>query len=80
MRERKVTLRFLVISCKTAFKGILGRSFLVKLDGIEFPVHLEVTYHNMEGKSIVVMADLEEEKWIKEIILKDILASSAGEK
>lgn len=80
MRERKVTLRFLVILRRSAFKGILGRSFLVKLDVIEFPVHLEVTYHDMAGKLIVVMVDLEEEKWIKEIILKGILASSAGEK
>lgn len=35
-----------------------------------------MTYHDMEGKSTLTSNDFKEVKWIKEIILKDILTSS----
>lgn len=49
VRERNVTLSFLVILCRRAFKGILERS-LEKLDAVAPLVHLKITYHDMEGK------------------------------
>lgn len=36
-----------------------------------------MTYHDMEEKSTLTSNNFEEVKWIKEIILKDILALSA---
>lgn len=57
--ERKVTLKFLVILCRSAFKGIIERSFLVKLDVVASPVHLKVAYHDKEGNLTAVNNDLE---------------------
>lgn len=74
---RKVTINFLIITCSSAFKGIMGRSFLSKLDEVASPVHLKIIYHDMEGKSNVTSTDLEEARRIKEIIQKNILALSA---
>lgn len=45
---RNVTLNFLVISCRSAFEGILMRYFLAKLDLVVTPVHFKITYHDME--------------------------------
>lgn len=41
------------------------------------PVYLKISYHNEEGKTIVINANLKKVSCIKDIILKDILASSA---
>lgn len=61
MHERKIIPKFLVIPCRNAFRGILGRSFLSKLDVISFIVHLKVTYHDREGRLTTVSIDLEKE-------------------
>lgn len=71
--EKKVTLSFLVILCMSTFKGILGRSFLAKLDVEAFPIHSKVTYHDKEGKDTMINIDLDEAKHIKEVTLKDII-------
>lgn len=65
MYERKVTLNFLVILCSSFFRGIIGRSFLGKLYAVASHVHLKITYHDMEGKSTIIITDLKEEKCIK---------------
>lgn len=58
--ERKVILNFLVILCRSAFRGIIGRSFLAKLDEAASPVHLKVAYHDIKGRLVIVSVDLEE--------------------
>lgn len=42
----KIILNFLAISCRSAFRGILWRSFIVRLDALTSPVHLKLAYHN----------------------------------
>lgn len=74
MHERKVFLNFLVVSCKSAFKGILGRSFLVKLDTLASPTYLKVTYQDEEWRSVIINVDLEEVGWILACIWGNILA------
>lgn len=71
--EIKVTLVFLVIPYKNAFKEILERYFLAKLDAIASPVHLKIMYHDTEENHTVINAILEEEKCIREINCKDII-------
>lgn len=74
--ERKVTLSFLVILCWSAFCGICGRSFLERIYAVASPVHMKMWYYNREGELIVFNADLDEVRRNKEVILKDLLASS----
>ncbi|CAI8614033.1 unnamed protein product [Vicia faba] len=73
-------LNLFVWFLRSAFKGISGRYFLEKLDAVASLIHLKEAYHDMEGKLIVVNADPEEAKRIKEIILKDIFVSSVEAK
>lgn len=56
--ERKVILNFLIILCKTAFRGIMGRSFLVRLDVVALPVNLKVTYRGVDKRSTIISANL----------------------
>lgn len=50
--EIRVILNFLIIPIQNAFRGVLGKSFLAKLDAVASPVHLKVTYHDAdEGRS-----------------------------
>lgn len=76
--ERKEILNFFVIFCKSAFRGILGRYFLVKLVAVASPIHLKITYKDMKGMSTTVSVNLEEIRWIKELVQEDILASMLG--
>lgn len=46
--ERKVILNFLVVSCKSAFRGIMGRFFLENLDMVASHVHLKLIYHKVK--------------------------------
>lgn len=39
------------------------------------PVHLKVTYHNIEGRLVIVNTDVDEENRVKEIMQKDLLTS-----
>lgn len=78
VREKKVVINFLVILCRSAFIGIMMRSFLEKLNAVASLVYLKVTYHDREGKPIIISATLEEANQIKELILKDILALVVG--
>lgn len=71
--KRKVILNFLVIPCRNAFKGKPERSFIGRLDAMASPVHLKVTYHNIEERLVIVNADVDEAKRIKEIMHKDLL-------
>lgn len=60
MHERKVILNFLVMLCKSSFRGILGRCFLDKLYAIASPVHLEVTKHDKVGRLTNINVNLME--------------------
>lgn len=40
--ERMVNLFFLVIACRSTFSGILGISFLAKLDAMASSIHVKV--------------------------------------
>lgn len=60
--ERNVIFDSLLIQCRNTFRGILGKSFLAKLDTVTSLVHLKVTYHDKEGKSTIISVDLEEAK------------------
>lgn len=78
--KEKVLLMFLIIPCKSAFRGILGRSFLKKLDVMASLVNLKVTYQDMEGRPTPISPILKESKKVKELIHKDILAWLLGSK
>lgn len=41
---------------------------------------MKVSYHDKEGKLTTVTTDLEEEEWIKELTLEDILTLVGGTK
>lgn len=58
-------LNFLIVSCKSIFIDILGRSFMVILDAVASAVYLKVTYHDAEGMSATVSANVDEVKRIK---------------
>lgn len=77
-QERKVIPNIMVISCRSMFKGILGRPFLARLDAVASLVHLKVTYHDEEGGPTVVSFEVDEAKWIKEIIQKNIITSTSS--
>lgn len=64
----KMALMFLVIQCKSAFKGSLERSFLERLDAVAYTVHLKVTYHNEEGTPVTVGANLQDPRRTRRII------------
>lgn len=66
--ERKVILNFLIILCKTAFRGVIGRSFLVSLDVVDSPVNLKVTYHVVDKRPNIISANLEEDRLVMERI------------
>lgn len=69
-----MTLTFLVIQCRSSFKGILGRSFLARLDVVASTIHMKITYHYEEGILITVGVDLQVARRINRIILKNIMA------
>lgn len=64
--ERKVTPNFLIIQCQSTIRGVLKRSFLARLDAITSPIHLKVIYHDVEGRSVSVIADVDEVERINE--------------
>lgn len=70
-------LLFLMIQCKSAFKGILGWSLLDKLDVVSSTIHLKITYHDKRGVTTTIKAYLEEENRIRRRIHEDILTSAS---
>lgn len=68
-----ITLIFLVIQCRSSFKGILGRSFLEKLDALASTVHLKIAYHDKWGVPITMEEDLRVARRIRKEIPKVIL-------
>lgn len=60
--ERKVILNFIIIQCKSFFRGIPGISFLERLDDVASLVHLKVTYHDAEGRLVSMNAAVYEVK------------------
>lgn len=76
-RQKRVTLTFLLVLCKSVSKGILGRSFLERLDAVASTFHMKITYHDEEGISITVGANLQEARRINIITRKNILASNS---
>lgn len=72
--ERKLILHSMIILCWTSFRGILGRSFLKRLDMVASLVHLKVAYNDAEGRSVSVIADVYKVKRIKGIIQKGSLS------
>lgn len=65
--QRKVVLNSMIVSCRSTSRGILGRFFLARLDSVTSLVHLKVTYHNAEGRLIMVIVDVDEAKRFKEV-------------
>lgn len=43
LHQREFTLMFFVVKCIRDFKGILGRSFIEKLDAVTFTIHMNIT-------------------------------------
>lgn len=74
--ERKITLNFQVVLCKSSFSGIIGMKFLVKPDIVASLVHLKVIYHGDTVKPVVLNTNLKQERSIHEVILKNLLTSS----
>lgn len=70
----KVIFIFLAISCWSTFRGILGRSFLERLNALASSIYLKVAYHDTEGSTTIVSFDVDEAKRVEEIVQKDILA------
>lgn len=68
--QRRVTLLFHMIQCKNAFKCIIGRSLLARLDAVASTVHMKITYDGKDEISITVGADLQESRRIWRIIHK----------
>lgn len=66
--KRNLILNFMIIPCQSAFRGILERSFLERLDAVATPVILKVTYNNAEGTLVLATTNVDEDKLIKEII------------
>lgn len=60
--ERTIILHFIIIQCNSFFRGILGRSFLERLDDVASLVHLKVTYHDAEGRLVSMNANVYEVK------------------
>lgn len=56
--QRKVNLTLLVVLCKSAFKGIIGRSLLAKLDAVASTIHMKIAYHDKEATLVTVRAYL----------------------
>lgn len=77
MHRRKMTLTFLIIHYKSAFKCILGRSFLTKLDAFSSDVHLKIVYLDEEWAPLTVGPDLWEARRIKRIIREKVLVSDS---
>lgn len=77
-RERKVILNFLIVPCKSAYKGILKNSLLANLDVVALPVHLKITYHDVEGRLVAIIVDFKEARWILVHLSGDILALILG--
>lgn len=59
-----------------SFIGIIGRYFIARLDALESSVHLKMVNHDMEGISVLAVADVYKAKQIKEVIQRDILVSA----
>lgn len=73
MNQRIINLLFLVVQCRTVFKGIPGRSFLAKLDIVTSTFHLKIAYHDEKGAPITIKEDLREARRMKMEICKGIL-------
>ncbi|KAI5424665.1 hypothetical protein KIW84_030742 [Lathyrus oleraceus] len=56
-------------------EGILGRSFLAKLDEVASQTLLKVTYYNNDGKPTMIHINLDEVKHIEVVIFKNLLFS-----
>lgn len=54
----KVNLQFLMVPSISVYSYILGRSFITTLDAIASLVHLNLKYHNVHDKPVIVCADL----------------------
>lgn len=72
-----MTLTFRVVQCRSAFKGILGRSFLVKLDPVVSTVSLKIAYHGEEGTPTIIHEKIHEARRIRRIIHEKILVSES---
>ena len=63
--KKKVILNFLIGSCKSTFRGILGRSFMERLVVVASPSHLKVIYHEDKRRLAIASIDVDEGKRIK---------------
>lgn len=56
--------KFLVVPCKSIYKCILNRPFVLALDVLGSPIHLKFKFHNIHVKSITINSKLEGAKKI----------------
>lgn len=75
-----ITLIFLVIQCKSSFKGILGRSFLAKLEALASTIHLKIAYHDKWGAPITMEEDLRVARRIRKEIPKFTLTLTSRDR
>lgn len=61
---REVNSQFLVVPCMSVYNCILGRPIASTLDIVASLVHLKLEYHNLQGESTAISADVEEGKII----------------
>lgn len=60
---------------KSALKGIIGRSFLAKLDVVASTLHLKIAYHDEKWALATINMDLQEKERIQRRIHEYILTS-----
>ena len=61
---RSVNSQFLVVPCRSVYNFIMRRPFTSTLDTVPSLVYLKIKYHNIQGESDIINADLEGEKRI----------------
>lgn len=76
--EENVTLSFWVVPYKSAFRGIIGVSFLEKLDVMSSKVYFKVTYYNNTKRLVVLNTDFKTSRHIRKVILKNLLTTSVS--
>lgn len=54
-----VDIQLMVVSCKTIYNCILGRSSIVVLDTLASIIQLKMKYHNVHDKAVTICVDLE---------------------
>lgn len=70
-----IILFFFIVSCKSAFSGIIGTYFLATLDVMASPVHLKVIYLSDAESLIVLDVDLRTTRSICDAIIRKLFTT-----